>query len=78
VPQRITLEEAVNAGQKNIEHFIGIIEQCSDVHQSDEFSQLEGKEFGGLEYDKRLDFIINTFDEAKAGKVIDLLSRSNS
>lgn len=78
VPDRVTLKEAVNAGQATIEHFYGILEQCSDVHQSTEFSALDGKEFTGFEYDKRLEFILNTFDESKAKEVIDLLSKSNS
>jgi len=85
IPFRISLEEAVNAGQISLEHFFGILEFCS-TEKEFLYSAMKSKEKNDTIFDarkystflNRMKFETETFDKLKLPELIALLSRSNS
>ncbi|MEO8446411.1 MAG: amidohydrolase family protein [bacterium] len=85
IPFRISLEEAVNAGQISLEHFFGILEFCSSEKEF-LYPAMQSKEKNDTLFDarkystflNRMKFETETFDKSKLPELIELLSRSNS
>ena len=66
IPDHIKITEAVTLGQKSIEHFMGVLEGCSNQ---------EDRLLKGVEDTKLL---LSSFDEVKCRKLIALLARSHT
>ncbi|MDQ3022033.1 MAG: hypothetical protein M3R36_15900 [Bacteroidota bacterium] len=85
IPFKISLEEAVSAGQISLEHFFGILEFCSSEKEF-LYSAMQSKKkndtlFNTRKYStflNRMKFETETFDKSKLPELITLLSRSNS
>jgi imidazolonepropionase-like amidohydrolase len=66
VPERVRLEETIAAGQKSIEHLMGIFEACSG--QEDKFISGKGN----------LKLVLSSHDEQKCDALIALLAKSQT
>jgi imidazolonepropionase-like amidohydrolase len=66
VPDRVRLEETIAAGQKSIEHLMGIFEACSG--QEDKFISGQGN----------LKLMLSSHDEQKCDALIALLAKSQT
>ena len=85
IPFKISLEEAVHAGQKSLDHFFGILEFCSkekdflitsmrNRHKND--SLFETRKFST--FLNRMQFETKTYDSSQLPGLISLLSKSDS
>lgn len=85
IPFKVSLEEAVRAGQGSLDHFFGIMDFCSkekefltaamrDTDRND--SLFEARKFST--FLNRMQFETKTFDTTKFSSLINLLAESNS
>ncbi len=85
IPFKISLEEAVHAGQGSLDHFFGILDFCSrekeflvasmrKTHKND--SLFEVRKFST--FINRMQFETKTYDSSQLSGLISLLSKSNS
>ncbi|MBK8550222.1 MAG: amidohydrolase family protein [Ignavibacteria bacterium] len=85
IPMRVTVEEAVNAGQVSLEHFFGIMEFCSSKKEFLIEEMLNMQKNDSL-FDKRkfstfinrMEFETKTYNKEKLSSLISLLAESNS
>lgn len=82
IPAKVTIEEAVAAGQHTIEHAIGLLEYCSDK-KDHYFAVMRGEKHDSLlsgrwAYMRRQKFIVDSFDAQKVADLAALLTDSNT
>ncbi len=82
VPDKVPLEEAIAAGHKSLEHFIGVLEYCSS--RSDHFYAVQQGSVedttltGKNNFRKLLEFQVSTFDSSKVDKMINLIVKNET
>lgn len=77
LPNRVPLDEAVNAGHKSFEHFYNILEFYSDQKGLDQIEESREGRFVGEQFYERLDYGNKTFDPSKSDEVVTLLKNDN-
>jgi Amidohydrolase family len=82
VPQTITPVEAALAGQKSMEHQIGMILLCSSLPDSvkNEYQNILMKILfrGGKDMDDKLDSLINTFDTVQLNRAANIFIKTGA
>jgi len=81
IPEKITLEEAIIAGQQSSEHYNGIMEFMSskkDYYYSVLRGEIRDSALTGTNSSlKRIEFLAQTFDKGRIDDLIKILSKSN-
>ncbi len=80
VPQSITPVEAALAGQKSLEHQLGMILQCSSLPDSlkNEYRNLQLLFRGGKNIADKLSSLINTFDTRELNKAANIFTQTGA
>ena len=78
LPAKVTLEEALNSGHKSLEHFFGILDNCSDTEELMRIDSLRKSKFDGKFFYKRLKHIVDTHNPEKINETVDLVANSNT
>lgn len=78
IPLKVLLPEALDAGHASIEHFYGILEYISDTAGLRKIDEARNTRFNYLEYIKRANHIVETYDDSKEEAVIKLLAENEA
>ncbi len=78
IPFDVSLPEALKQNHKSIEHFYGILEYLCDTVGLAKIDKERKGRFNYSEYIKRSKHVIETYNEARANEVIELVENSNA